>query len=1077
MVGTAAARQSNETEGAIILFKPFRASQSVLKKVEKTWPRTVVGAHITEEGIEYNPIGYEVNPMASRTVPLPGLMKRALTDSLSEWSDHQLLSRFVESGDEAAFAIIMDRHGPMLYGVCRRLLGESHLADDVLQATFLLLSRQCGSIRKRNSLGGWLYRVAHRLAQQAQLADTARSRREQFAVNNRTMEPPRDPGWDELCLVLDEELRRLPERYRIPLLLCYLEGRTQDEAAKQLDWSVRTLRRRLEHARNLLKTRMIRRGATLGVGLFAGFLAPSSASAVLTPELRQSILTISTGDAKSAVVSTAVMRMVDAATHVAIFTKIGIWSAVALAFVSAAAGVIQFVRPASDVEQPIALHQPPQSVDQNAEKESPKLAAEPGLDQFRDRLPDRAVVRLGTVDFRHGATQFREKSLTFTADGKHLVSMGGGWIRRWDLATGKAVVNLGDGWAQGADSSFQVTADGKTAWNSQFGGVSSTAKKGYTRDFIQYDLASGAKKQSYRLKFHPSGISPPIFSSDGKVCAGFGHLERDDPPPGERLTPRGESIVLWNVADGAVLHEFNLDLKDGNWQTMVFAPDGRSLIIGDTRHTIRIFDVTTGKEQRTFGVANVKGVAQMAVSPDGKILVTRGGGDSFIRLWELHKGTEKRTFDLPEGSVTESLLFASDSSTLFAGVKLAGAGRRFAVYSWNVESGTAGTCWTDEPTIGATLALSPDNQLVATLNSETGVIQFWDRKTGKEKRSPETNASSLGAGCFRPDGKTILTVGDDDLAIREWDAPSGRLHEPPMAKARGRATQFAADGKALIGRSEKSVWLQDPATGKVLVECPGTQGVLSRDGKHLATTDEDGRVRLVDMETAKIIADWLPDKSETRDGLRSTVRGFSADGKSLILQGDIVSVWDVPTRKRRSSWSLERNKVLEQFEKYERLSKSPEPRLDGQEFNKGKGPKFGYVTHKEKPESVALSPDGGRITFAVLKQRRAQVPDGGWSYVHDLRLTTLETATGKVLHQTDIENADGRPWQIALSPDGGILAAGAWKIHVWDLKTGKEINQFDGHRAQVTSLAFSPDSRRLVSASKDSTALVWELSK
>ena len=100
-----------------------------------------------------------------------------------------------------------------------------------------------------------------------------------------------DPEWQELLRVLDEELQRLPERYRFPLLLCYLEGRTQDEAAKQLGWSLSTLRRRLEAGREALRARMTRRGATLGAGLFASFLAPSAARATLTAELRRAVLT------------------------------------------------------------------------------------------------------------------------------------------------------------------------------------------------------------------------------------------------------------------------------------------------------------------------------------------------------------------------------------------------------------------------------------------------------------------------------------------------------------------------------------------------------------------------------------------------------------------------------------------------------------------------------------------------------------------------------------------------------------------------------------------------------------------
>ena len=194
--------------------------------------------------------------MTSRTVPLPGLLDRAITDSLSGSCDHQLLSRFVESGDEAAFATIVDRHGPMLYGLCRRLLGDSHLADDVLQKRRFAVAVPSARSRfwklQLSVLAGLALSGSPSVSPgKSGIAEAARSRRERSAFENRTIEPPRDAAWDELCLVLDEELRRLPERYRMPLLLCYLEGRTQDEAAKQLEWSLRTLRRRLERARNL----------------------------------------------------------------------------------------------------------------------------------------------------------------------------------------------------------------------------------------------------------------------------------------------------------------------------------------------------------------------------------------------------------------------------------------------------------------------------------------------------------------------------------------------------------------------------------------------------------------------------------------------------------------------------------------------------------------------------------------------------------------------------------------------------------------------------------------------------------
>src|SRR4051812_39138896 len=123
--------------------------------------------------------------MTARPDALPELLKQVVSESLSQYSDGQLLERFAETGDESAFAAILDRHGPMLLGLCRRLLGDDHLADDVLQATFLVLARKPRSIRRRDSLASWLHGVAPRLARQARLAEAARTRRERQAARER----------------------------------------------------------------------------------------------------------------------------------------------------------------------------------------------------------------------------------------------------------------------------------------------------------------------------------------------------------------------------------------------------------------------------------------------------------------------------------------------------------------------------------------------------------------------------------------------------------------------------------------------------------------------------------------------------------------------------------------------------------------------------------------------------------------------------------------------------------------------------------------------------------------------------
>jgi RNA polymerase sigma factor (sigma-70 family) len=187
--------------------------------------------------------------------------------------DAELLERFVTSDDGAAFARLVERHGPLVLGVCRRVLRNHHDAEDAFQATFLVLARKARHIRRRDALPGWLYKVAYHLAVKLRASAERRRRAEREAVP-----APRQPAedrltWAELRLVLDEELQRLPEKYRAPLLLCCLAGRTRDEAAAELGWSLGTVKMRLERGRHLLRSRLARRGLTVSAALLAMVLA------------------------------------------------------------------------------------------------------------------------------------------------------------------------------------------------------------------------------------------------------------------------------------------------------------------------------------------------------------------------------------------------------------------------------------------------------------------------------------------------------------------------------------------------------------------------------------------------------------------------------------------------------------------------------------------------------------------------------------------------------------------------------------------------------------------------------------
>src|SRR5437764_874199 len=144
-------------------------------------------------------------------------------------TDRQLLQRFAAGRDQAAFAALVRRHGGLVLGVCWRVLRDADDAEDASQATFLVLARKAASLPWRDSIAGWLYEVAHRVARKAR-AERARRRAQERRQPTTDPETPPGPAWGELCAVLDEELLRLPEDCRAPLLLCYLDGQTRDRA-------------------------------------------------------------------------------------------------------------------------------------------------------------------------------------------------------------------------------------------------------------------------------------------------------------------------------------------------------------------------------------------------------------------------------------------------------------------------------------------------------------------------------------------------------------------------------------------------------------------------------------------------------------------------------------------------------------------------------------------------------------------------------------------------------------------------------------------------------------------------------
>jgi RNA polymerase sigma factor (sigma-70 family) len=210
---------------------------------------------------------------------------------VDEISDENLLEQFLhgeEFDSQAAFRALVERHGPMVLGICRHVLNQHHDAEDAFQATFLVLARKGSSIRNPRVLAGWLHEVAHRIAVKARASAVRRRtlERQGMAMSPTAIGPDNQDqtaAWNELRPVLHDEVERLPARYRIPVILSYLEGKTNEEVAALLQWPVGTVKGRLSRARDLLRSRLMRRGLTLSAAFLMTALSHGTVFAEVVP--------------------------------------------------------------------------------------------------------------------------------------------------------------------------------------------------------------------------------------------------------------------------------------------------------------------------------------------------------------------------------------------------------------------------------------------------------------------------------------------------------------------------------------------------------------------------------------------------------------------------------------------------------------------------------------------------------------------------------------------------------------------------------------------------------------------------
>src|SRR5262245_57377941 len=289
------------------------------------------------------------------------LRRAALVRDGSAQAAGQLLETYLTRRDEAALEALLARHGPMVWGVCRRVLGDYHDAEDAFQATFLVFVRKATSVTPRAMLANWLYGVAHQTALNIRASVRKRQRREQPMAN--LPEPPvmDERVWRDIQPILDEEMSRLPDRYRVVIVMCDLEGKTRKEAARHLHCPEGTVAGRLARARGMLAKRLVKRGVAITGAASATLLVQHASCAcvphaAMTATLGAASLFAAGNAAAMGVISSKVVAATEGVLKAMIFSKLKVVVTVALAlgFVVAGASVFSSRTAAGDGAQPAA---------------------------------------------------------------------------------------------------------------------------------------------------------------------------------------------------------------------------------------------------------------------------------------------------------------------------------------------------------------------------------------------------------------------------------------------------------------------------------------------------------------------------------------------------------------------------------------------------------------------------------------------------------------------------------------------------------------------------------------------------
>jgi RNA polymerase sigma factor (sigma-70 family) len=734
-------------------------------------------------------------------------------------ADADLLERFRRDRDADSFARLIDRFGPLVFGVARRVLRDRHDAEEVLQAAFLTLARKAHSLRRPGAVAAWLHAVTLRLARKS--ARSAGRRRACETVSAESPRPTSDPldevSGRELLAILDAEIQRLPECYRLPLVLCGVEGCAQDEAARRLGWTPGSVRGRLERGRKMLHARLERRGLTLPAG--AALLLPA----------------VGPNDVPAALVRT-VLRAMESPFAPALAPVSAKWLLAAALFAGVGMGVGLFGGNGEPAAEPI----PPPAT----------ATITPRTDDYGDPLPEGAVRRLGTIRLRSTNIDltFRNGSpLAFRPDGKSFVSLHGNrHVHVWDAATGQRIASHAlpvrststvgylspDGKSvavQAGDSGGPLEVwdidggkrtarlglpDGQAVWRLAFSprcdhlAVIRQAVSDPSCSLSWYDLTTGRERWSVMLPFHAQYVSWVGASPDGRSL----------------VTLAGDHAGCWAADSGKPV--WNTDGR--GFYFAAFTPDSRSLIENSVHDADRLTARDAGTGRPSDGLrlpcTEASSYNRFAVLDDRTILAS---DPNDVRVWDMIAGKEVRR--LP--GTGPIFAVAPDGKSILTS--------NGVIQRWDLATGMP--MYPDTAELGhkeevVRVAYSPDRRRLAT-GGVDGTIRIWDPVTGRQLRrwpahttgGPGFNNPGVEDLTWVPGGR-LVSIGDDQI-MRVWDAErAAELLAIPLAdQAAGDGnvgdyrlgvnsdgTRAVTVGVSFKDRNPMFIWGWDLAAGKRL---------------------------------------------------------------------------------------------------------------------------------------------------------------------------------------------------------------------------------------------------------------------